>query len=249
MYNSENSSNLIEKLKKWTSIHDIYSLKKVIENNKISHKMLVYSLELLADSSVFKFYSIEAISELELHLRTLVALIEVICKSEIRIQHNLREKIYTELGKFAEVHFRSTEVHEQGFNKVFKAQFENFNPSSKSTTSSELDILNDSKVNKNGKRNYNIDFLLLHLRDTLHCMRDDETKFSEVWRRAKKLLRIILGVAPGLVKKGILHGSDLPIDNGVELLFKHLQGAFTWKYPISSWYYEWRTLLELHFNI
>ncbi|CAG8607388.1 26862_t:CDS:2, partial [Gigaspora margarita] len=202
-----NSSSLIEKLKKWTSIHDIYSLKKVIENNKISHKMLVYSLELLADSSVFKFYSIEAISELELHLRTLVALIEVICKT----------------------------------------QFENFNPSSNSTTSS--DILNDSKVYKNGKRNYNIDFLLLHLRDTLHCMRDDETKFSEVWRRAKKFLRIILGVAPRLVKKGIIHGSDLPIDNGVELLFKHLQGAFTWKYPISSWYYEWRTLLELHFNL
>ncbi|CAG8479497.1 1370_t:CDS:2, partial [Gigaspora rosea] len=193
-----------------------------IENNKISHKMLVDSLELLADSSVFKFYSIEVISELELHLRTLVALIEV--------------------------HFRSTEIHEQGFNKVFKAQFENL-IHHQSLQLHQNWILNGSKVYKNGKRNYNIDFLLLHLRDTLHCMRDDEAKFSEVWHRSKKLLRIILGVAPGLVKKGVLHGADLPIGNGVELLFKHLHGAFTWKYPISSWYYEWRTLLELHFNI
>ncbi|CAG8543701.1 10197_t:CDS:2, partial [Racocetra fulgida] len=143
--------DLIKKLKKWTT-----------------------------DSSAFKYYSIEAISELELHIRTLVALIEVICKSEIRIRHDLREKIYAQLGKFAEIHFRSTEVNEEGFNKVFKSKFEDFNPHS-----------NDR----------------------------------------------------------ISHGADLPIDNGVELLFKCLQEAFNWKYPISSWYYGWRTLLELHFNI
>ncbi|CAG8593455.1 12592_t:CDS:2, partial [Gigaspora rosea] len=239
----------IEKFKKWTKIHNIYSLKKIIENNKISHRMLVNSLELLADSSVFKCYSIEVISELELHLRTLVSLIEVICRCEIRIRHDLREKIYSQLGKFAEIHFRSTEVHEQGFNKVFKPQFDNFNQPSKSTTSPDLANSSDNKIYKDGKRNYNIDFLLLHLRDTLHCMRDDENKFLEVWRRIKELLRIILGITPGLAKKGISHGVDLPIDSGIELLFKHLQGAFTWKYPISSWYYEWRTLLELNFNI
>ncbi|RIB22564.1 hypothetical protein C2G38_2173631 [Gigaspora rosea] len=258
-HNSEDSSKsnfqlceFIEEFKKWTSIHNIYSLKKIIEkieNNKISHKMLVDSLELLADSSVFKYYSIEVISELELHLRTLVSLIEVICKCEIRIRHDLREKIYAQLGKFAEIHFRSTEVNEQGFNKVFKPQFDNFNPSSKSTASPDLFNSNGSKIYKDGKRNYNIDFLLLHLRDTLHCMRDDENKFLEVWRRIKELLHIILGITPGLIRKGISHGADLPIDSGIELLFKHLQSAFTWKYPISTWYYEWRTLLELHFNI
>ncbi|CAG8772755.1 19387_t:CDS:2, partial [Dentiscutata erythropus] len=210
--------DLIEKFKKWTSTHDIYSLKKIIEDNKISHKLLVKSLELLSDSSTFKYYSIEAISELELHLRTLVSLIEVICKSKIRIRHDLREKIYAQLGKFAEIHFRSTEVNEQGFNK-------------------------------NGKRNYNIDFLLLHLRDTLHCMNDDENKILEVWNRIKGLLRIVLGITPGLVKKGISHGADLSIDNNIAFLFNNLQEAFTWKYPISVWYYEWRTLLELHFNI
>ncbi|CAG8792147.1 25380_t:CDS:1, partial [Racocetra persica] len=148
------------------------------------------------------------------------------------------KKIYAQLGKFAEIHFRSTEVNEEGFNKVFKSKFEEFNPRS-----------NDSNINKDGKRNYNIDFLLLHLRDTLHCMRDDENKFLEIWNRIKSILRIILGIAPGLVKTGVSHGADLPIDNGVELLFKCLHEAFNWKYPISSWYYEWRTLLELHFNI
>ncbi|KAF0407560.1 peptidase c14 [Gigaspora margarita] len=120
---------------------------------------------------------------------------------------------------------------------------------SSTTTSPDLSNSNDSKIYKDGKRNYNIDFLLLHLRDTLHCMRNDENKFLEVWRRIRELLHIILGITPGLAKKGISHGVDLPIDSGIELLFKHLQGAFTWKYPISSWYYEWRTLLELNFNI
>ncbi|CAG8807133.1 27832_t:CDS:1, partial [Gigaspora margarita] len=237
------SFNLIKKLKKWTSIYDIYSLKKVIENDKISHKMLVESIKLLADSSVFDYYSIEAISELELHLRTLVSLIEVICKYEIRIQHNVREKIYAELGNFAEKHFRSTEIYEQGFNKVFRAQFEDFNPPSKSMTSSNLNISNDRKVYKDGKRNYNIDFLLLYLRDTLHCMRDDENKFSEICKRMKAVLRIGFGITSGFVKKGASHGANLPTGNDIELLFKQ---AFTWKYPISNWYYEWRIILELH---
>ncbi|CAG8691526.1 14349_t:CDS:2, partial [Cetraspora pellucida] len=229
--------DLIKKFKKWSSTHDIYSLKKIIKDNKISHKTLIDSIELLADSSVFKYYSIEVISELELHLRTLVSLIEVICKSEIRIRHDLREKIYAELGKFAEIHFRSTEVNEEGFNKVFKSKFEDFNPHS-----------SDSKIHKDGKRNYNIDFLLLHLRDTLHCIKDDENKFLDIWNRSKALLYMILGMTPGLVRTGTSHGVYLPISN-VQLLFKHLQEAFNWKYPISSWYYEWRTLLELHFNI
>ncbi|CAG8832182.1 535_t:CDS:1, partial [Cetraspora pellucida] len=68
--------DLIKKFKKWTSTHDIYSLKKIIEDNKISHKMLIESIKLLADSSAFDFYSVEAISELESHIRTLVSLIE-----------------------------------------------------------------------------------------------------------------------------------------------------------------------------
>ncbi|CAG8701606.1 7131_t:CDS:2, partial [Racocetra fulgida] len=160
------------------------------------------------DSSEFNYYSIEAISELELHIRTLVSLIEVICKGEIRIRHDLREKIYTQLGKFAEIHFRSTEVNEEGFNKVFKSKFDEFNPRS-----------NDNKIRKDGKRNYNIDFLLLHLRDTLHCMKDDENKFLEIWNRIKALLHVILGIAPGIAKTG---GTDLPINNGKEpLAFPH----------------------------
>ncbi|CAG8774239.1 19411_t:CDS:2, partial [Dentiscutata erythropus] len=126
--------DFIEKFKKWTSIHNIYSLKKIIENienNKILHKILVDSLELLADSSIFKYYSIEVISELELHLHTLVSLIE--------------------LGKFAEIYFLSTEVNEQGFNKVFKPQFDKFNSLSKLTTSPELVNSNDNKIYKDGK--------------------------------------------------------------------------------------------------
>ncbi|CAG8835112.1 20878_t:CDS:2, partial [Gigaspora margarita] len=197
------SSNLIEKFKKWTSTHDIYSLKKIIEDNQISHKMIVESIKQLADSSVFDYYSIETISELELHLRTL----------------------------------------------IFKSKFEDFNPSPKSRILPDLAISNEDKVYKDVKCNYNIDFLLLHLRDTLHCMRDDENKFLEVWRRTKELLRKILGITPELIKIGISHGANLFIDNGIELLFKNLQETFTWKYPISSWYYEWRTLLELNFNI
>ncbi|CAG8667615.1 20873_t:CDS:2, partial [Gigaspora rosea] len=75
---------------------------------------------------------------------------------------------------------------------------------------------------------------------TLHCMRDDETKFSEVCRRAKKLLRVILVG----VKKGILHGSDLPTDNECSLPSKYGESLLleclwycvskSWTNPISQ---------------
>ncbi|RIB11926.1 hypothetical protein C2G38_2202133 [Gigaspora rosea] len=186
--------------------------------------MVVESIKQLADSSVFDYYSIETILELELHLRTLVSLIEVICKSKIRIRHELREKIYAQLKNFAEIHFRSTEVNEQGFNNVFRSKFEDFNPSPKLATLLDLAISNEDKIYKDVKRNYNIDFLLLHLRDTLHCMRDDENKFLEVWRRTKELLRKILGITPELIKTGISHGAL--IDSGIELLFKNLRDFY-----------------------
>ncbi|KAF0437067.1 peptidase c14 [Gigaspora margarita] len=165
--------------------------------------MLIESIKLLANASTFDYYSIEAIFELELHLRTLVSLIEVIFKSKIRIQHDLRKKIYTQ------------------------PKLENFNPQSKSITLPDLDISGDSKTFEDGKCNYNVDFLLLHLRDILHCMRNDENKFFEIWNRIKSFLRITLGIAPELVKKGISHSFDLPVGDGIELLFKQLQEAFS----------------------
>src|SRR6266496_3474209 len=49
------------------------------------------------------------------------------------------------------------------------------------------------------KRNYNIDFLLVHLRDTLHSLRDDETWFQEIIRRMKDILKGILNFTPGIL--------------------------------------------------
>ncbi|CAG8476679.1 17425_t:CDS:2 [Gigaspora margarita] len=148
--------------------------------------MIIESIEQLADSSVFDYYSIEIISELELHLRTLVSLIELMNKALIG----------------------------------FQIKIEDFHPLLKLTTLSDLAISNEGNVYKDVK---------------------------QVWRRTKGFLRKILGITPGLIKTGISHGTL--IDSGIELLFKNLQETFTWKYPISSWYYEWRTLLELNFNI
>ncbi|GBB87808.1 hypothetical protein RclHR1_01430017 [Rhizophagus clarus] len=62
---------------------------------------------------------------------------------------------------------------------------------------------NDDNENIINKRNYNIDFLLIALRDTLHSLRDDDTWFQEIIRRSKELLKTIFsfelpktGVAP-----------------------------------------------------
>ena len=121
----------------------------------------------MADPSPFDHYSIESIAVLELHLRTWMVVLERICFSPICLTRELRENIYNSLAKFAGIHRRTTQVIERGLENKFK---------------SKLNINQQQKNEENyvKKRNYNIDFLLIHLRDTLHSLRDDETWFGNL---------------------------------------------------------------------
>ena len=116
------------------------------------------------------FHSKESVSRLELLLRLCVVVLERICFSPIRLTKNLRDKVYNSLTEFAEIHRKATQVFEEGLENNFKSNFNQFNQQ------------NDSKEDENiiKKRNYNIDFLLIHLRDTLHSLRDDEAWFQEL---------------------------------------------------------------------
>src|SRR5437879_4794467 len=71
---------LLAKLKVLTKIKSLYALKLLFENlqNKFSSQVLINSLKALADPVSFDHHSKEIISRLELHLRTLVAVLEQI---------------------------------------------------------------------------------------------------------------------------------------------------------------------------
>jgi hypothetical protein len=60
------------------------------------------------------------------------------------------------------------------------------------------------------KRNYNINFLSIYLRDTIHSLRDYETWFQETIRRTKELLKAVLNITPGILS---MTGVNLPNDN------------------------------------
>src|SRR5256886_16712427 len=91
------------------------------------------------------------------------------------------------------------------------------------------------------KRNYNIDFLLIHLRDTLHSLRDDETWFQEILRRIKELLSAILNIAQPAASR--------VAPNDISLVLIQLRQGLSFKYPVASFYIDWRIMLIIKYNL
>ncbi|CAB5103679.1 unnamed protein product [Rhizophagus irregularis] len=154
----------------------LYSLKLLFEylQNEFSNKVLIDSLIALAHPTPFNlYYSKETINRLELQLRTWVAVLERICFSPIRLTKELRDKIYNSLAKFTEIHQKTTQII-KGLENNFEFNF-----------------------NRNESvRNYNIDSLLIHMRDTLNSLRDNETWFQEIIRKIKVSLKVALNIVP-----------------------------------------------------
>ncbi|RIA86375.1 hypothetical protein C1645_740892 [Glomus cerebriforme] len=213
----EKVKDLINKL---TEIKCLNTLKRIFEDfeNEFSGKVLIDSLVALADPSPFNlYYSKESVARLELHLRTWVAVLERICFSQICLTKKLRDDIYNSLIKFAEIHQNAIEGLE---NNSFK---HNFNQQGD----------DDEKITKN--RNYNIDFLLIHLRDTLNGLRDDETWIQKIIRRTKELLKTTLNITL----------RDTVSNNNCSTLsmLAQLRQGLSFKYPVASYYVDWRIML------
>ncbi|CAB5200527.1 uncharacterized protein OCT59_027503 [Rhizophagus irregularis] len=224
-----------ELLKNLTKPSYLYALKLLFENlqNEFSSQVLENSLEALVDTS-FKHYSKESVARLELHLRILVTVLERICFSPIVLSKELRDKVYNSLAKFAEIHRKTTQVIEIGLDNNFRTNFNQFNQQN-----------NDQIAIK--KRNYNIDFLLIHLRDTLHSLRDDETWFQEIIRRTKDFLKAALNITPGILS---IAGVTLPNDNcSILSLLTQVRQSLSFKYPVASYYVDWRIMLIIQHNL
>ncbi|RGB33014.1 hypothetical protein C1646_743618 [Rhizophagus diaphanus] len=227
-----------ELIKNLTKPSYLYALKLIFENlqNDFSSQVLANSLEALIDTP-FNHYSKESLARLELHLRTLVMVLERICFSSIILSKELRDKVYNSLKKFAEIHRKTTQVFEIGVDNNFRSNFNLFN---------QQNINQDEKVAIK-KRNYNIDFLLIHLRDTLHSLRDDETWFQEIIRRTKDFIKAALNITPGILS---ITGVTLPNDNcSILSLLIQLRQSLSFKYPVASYYIDWRIMLIIQHNI
>ncbi|EXX50670.1 uncharacterized protein OCT59_016439 [Rhizophagus irregularis] len=227
-----------ELIKNLTKPSYLYALKLIFENlqNDFSSQILANSLEALIDTP-FNHYSKESLARLELHLRTLVMVLERICFSSIILSKELRNKVYNSLTKFAEIHRKTTQVFEIGVDNNFRSNYNLFNQQNNNQ---------DEKVVIK-KRNYNIDFLLIHLRDTLHSLRDDETWFQEIIRRTKDFIKAALNITPGILS---ITGVTLPNDNcSILSLLIQVRQSLSFKYPVASYYIDWRIMLIIQHNI
>src|SRR5204863_6086984 len=147
--------------------------------------------------------------------------LEQICVSPMILGKELRDKVYDSLAKFAEIHDKTTQVMQKGIDNKYRTGFNQFNQQQ----------LNKGEEDMIKKRNYNIDFLLIHLRDTLHSLRDDETWFQEVLRRIKELFGATLKIAPSAAS-GVIQND---ISSILPILIQSRQGL-SFKYPVASSY-------------
>ncbi|GBB89784.1 hypothetical protein RclHR1_01660003 [Rhizophagus clarus] len=231
-----------ELIKNLTKLKYLFALKLLFENqlNQFSPEVLRNSLVVFADPAPFDYYEKQSVARLELHIRTLVAILEQICVTPMRLSKELRDKVYNSLAKFAEIHRKTTQVMQQGIYNTYKSSFSQFSI-----------LQQDDKDDENfiNKRNYNIDFLLIHLRDTLHSLRDDETWFREIIRRIKELLKAALNITPGVLPT-VTPGVSIPNDNcSILSLLVQLRKGLSFKYPVASYYVDWRIMLIIKHNL
>ncbi|GBB92858.1 hypothetical protein RclHR1_02070001 [Rhizophagus clarus] len=228
-----------ELIKDLTEIKCLNALKLLFENsqNEFSPQILRDSLVALADPTPFDYYAKQSVARLELHLRTWVLVLEKICFTQMRLSKELRDKIYNSLPKFAEIHKKTTQVMQEGIENNFKSDFNRFGQQKADKY--------DEKIAK--KRNYNIDFLLTHLRDTLHSLRDDETWLQEFIRRIRDFLKTALNISPGILAAST--GVNLPNDCSILSIFNQVRQSLSFKYPVASYYVDWRIMLIIQHNL
>ncbi|GBB92271.1 hypothetical protein RclHR1_19940002 [Rhizophagus clarus] len=216
---------------------NLFALKLLFENplNQFSPGILRNSLVTFADPTPFDYYDKSSVARLELHIRTWAAILEKICVTSMRLSKELRDKVYNSLAKFAEIHKKTTQVMQEGIYNNYRSGFNQFNQ-----------LQHDGKDDDNfiNKRNYNIDFLLIHLRDTLHSLCDDETWFHEIIRRVREFLNAAFNFDPSLAS-GVT-----PKDIGSLLsALTQLRKGLSFKYPVASYYVDWRIMLIIRHNL
>ena len=83
------------------------------------------------------------------------------------------------------------------------------------------------------------------MRDTLHGLHDGETWFQEIIRKIKDLLNVTLNIVPG-----ILSANNISNDSSSILsMFTKLRQDLNFKYPVASYYVDWRIILIIQHNL
>ncbi|RIB24663.1 hypothetical protein C2G38_2139167 [Gigaspora rosea] len=212
-----NSSNLIE-------------FKQLLEDFKIKlpNNILIEALRSFLNTPEHEFYGKDGDNPayFELYLRTLIAVLERVCYTSFVLKQSFHDQLYAKLKDFVERHYRMTHVFTHGIYGL-------------------SDEFQHNTINIESRRfpNYNINFLLIHLRDTLHSLNNDEPCSTEILDRAKKILNLLTSLTVTVAHSG----PQLTVV--AEIFFKSMGEIFSFKYPIAKWYSKWRELLFIRYLI
>ncbi|PKC15822.1 hypothetical protein RhiirA5_407728 [Rhizophagus irregularis] len=212
-----------ELIKNLTKPKYLHALKLLIENlrNNFSSQILINSLKSLANPDLFDYYSKDYMARLELHLRTWIAVLERIQFSQppIILSKDLQDKVYNSLMKLSEIYYKTTQVVDNNLKLNFRQEKDEM------------------------YSNYNINFLLIYLRDTLTSLRENETWFQELFKKIKELLKTILNIIPS--SKAAIPNNDCTILS----LLNQARQSLSFKYPVASYYINWRIMLIIQHNL
>ncbi|RIB09321.1 hypothetical protein C2G38_278215 [Gigaspora rosea] len=168
---------------------------------------------------------------LEAHLRTWMLTLERVYYSDIVLRLEIREQLYKHLNDFVDIHYKMINALKNGAGNNFKSK------------GKYKEIFDDDNIYIYFQ-NYNINFLLIHLRDTLRSMSDNETRMDEILRRIKDFFLKFIHISSndiGAISKDI-SGTLI-----IAEILPDLTQVFNYKFPITYWYPTWRELLSIHY--
>ncbi|RIB27294.1 hypothetical protein C2G38_2160889 [Gigaspora rosea] len=228
------TNNQVEEFTKdFSKLDNLIEFKQLVEDFeiKLTEDILINALESLSDASSFKCQSESTMVRLEVHLRTWMATLERVYYSPCVLRYEVREQLYRRLRDFDVIHHGMTNAFKQGVGNSFKSK------------GKSMEISNNNNIYMNFP-NCDIKFLLVHLRDTLHNMRDDETRIDEGLRRMNDILLTFINIAPKAAGASLGNISEA---FGIAEILPNLSKVFSFKYPINYWYPTWRLILLTHY--
>ncbi|CAG8614609.1 8708_t:CDS:2 [Gigaspora margarita] len=220
-------------MKDFSTLDNLIGFKQLVEDFEVElpEEILIKALKLLGDASSFEYQSEKTMIRLKVHLRTWMATLERVHYSSVVLGSEIRGQLYKHLSDFVNFHHKMTNSFKEGIGNSFKSK------------GKSREIPNKNNIYMNFQ-NYNINFLLINLRDTLHSMCDHEIRIDKILRRIKDFLLAFIHISPKAVD--VVSGNTSGA-LGIAEVLPNLAQVFKFKYPITYWYPNWRELLSIHY--
>ena len=166
---------------------NLYALKYIIEYNgdDVSEEVLIAAMQSLFPKESFKVYTKETVIKLEWQLFTIMAILEQMCQRDYKFTCRFLDDIREAISIYKETNMKIMQLREE----LWKDNCAEFNEPE--------DNIKDFKCN------YDNEYLLEIIENTVNSLHGDKTQQQTSINRAISILKALLVSVPGLAKIGI----------------------------------------------